>query len=76
MDGINAIIKDEADRKRFLKVLEVRNSMLPLLPFINPDVYTHCQDDCCECTVRIQENFMKNRRVPQVLDLEDFKIMF
>lgn len=72
MDGIDAILEDEAHRKRTLRVSKFRDLMLP---FTNPDIYTHCQDDCRECTIRIQENFIKNRRVPQTVDLEDFKII-
>ena len=75
MSGISEIIKDESHLKTLKRLRKFRHIHTP---FTDPDpyVYTYCQDECCDCIIRIQEKFIKNRRVPQIMDIEDFQLTF
>ena len=73
MGGISEIEKDEAHRKRLKRLESLKNSMSSLF---GPEVYEFTEEDVIEAVDLLKEKFIKTGQVPQVVDIEDFKLLF
>jgi len=71
MDGIDAIKEHEALRKKLKRLSKIKGDLMPS-EISDSDAFSYCNDDKCEYVKQIQENFIKNGSVPQIVDIEVF----
>jgi len=79
IDGIDAIIDDEAYRKRLKRICRMkRKKALISVPGNNLayEIYNYWKNEKCECIEIIKEKFIEKGRVPQVVDIDDFKDIY
>jgi hypothetical protein len=73
ISGISEVSRYESLQKR-LKLIKKRKSMLPLTDANDTSIYF--REDFSDFIISIQEKLIKNRRVPQIVDIEDFKLIY
>jgi len=69
MEGIDAIKKDEEHRKR-LKRLTISKFLRTRNTVVDPSVYKDTAEEKDNYVQQLQENFMKNGKIPQIIDIE------
>jgi hypothetical protein len=73
MGGISEIENNEAHRKRLKRLESLKNSMSSLF---GPEVYEFTEEDVIEAVNLLKEKFIKTGQVPQIVGIEDFKLLF
>ena len=73
MDGISEIKEGEAHWRRLKRLKRLKHMMLS---WTDPELYRFSEEDLTESIQGLREKFTKTGRVPQVVDIEDFKLLF
>jgi len=74
MEGINAIKKDEEFRKRLKHLVRSkRGCFVSQIIGNNCNIHEFCDEDKCDYITEINESFIKNKRIPQIMDTEIYK---
>jgi len=74
MGGIADIKKAEKHRKRLKHLHKSKRGCFSSQSLIGPcDTKEFCDEDSCEYINEIQESFIKNGRVPQIVDTDIYK---
>jgi hypothetical protein len=68
-DGISAIKEGESHQKLLRKFVKAKFLMSPD-HIVEPCVFTFCNDECCDYIQNVQDQFIKNKQLPQSIDVK------